>query len=219
MTQFDCTLTGVCEMLRTMSERNEKRLIRTRKNMKDITLDNHRYGLFYEGLISNTDDDCPYDVEAYCRRICELITCSEEVLIVALILLERFLLTGEIISLTFSNLRRLLLVSILISAKFYCDVAYPISQFSKISGISTCLIAKMERKFLSKIDFNLRVKNNQYAVYSQVVLKLGENQLVNCIPKTISRSKSFNDQKPASMPCQQQRRHSISMVDGSICVS
>ncbi|CAI2364512.1 unnamed protein product [Moneuplotes crassus] len=72
--------------------------------------------------------------------------------------------------LTRHNIHRLLAVSMMVSAKFYEDCYLDNESWGEITGLSLFEINRLERKFLTYIDFKINTKLDCYIQYVQMLL-------------------------------------------------
>ena len=68
------------------------------------------------------------------------------------------------------NIHRILLTSLLLAQKMFCDDHYTNQHFAKVGGISLAELNKLERKFLSIMDNELFVFPEEFYDYQQFIL-------------------------------------------------
>lgn len=69
------------------------------------------------------------------------------------------------------NVHRLILTSILVAVKFFDDKYYSNAFFSKVGGVSSKELNRLEISFLSGIQFHLFVGINVYRQYNECLMK------------------------------------------------
>ena len=100
----------------------------------------------------------------YLFRIQKYTGIENSTLIIALIYIDRICKKKQI-TLTKYNINRLLFTSIIISIKYNEDIIYNNLFYSKIGGISTDELIKLESVFLKIINFELFVQDDLYQKY------------------------------------------------------
>ncbi|KAH7433849.1 hypothetical protein KP509_07G089200 [Ceratopteris richardii] len=101
----------------------------------------------------------------YLERIFAYAKCSDSCYVVAYLYIDRLLQQHPDLRITSLNIHRILIASILISAKFLDDRHYDNGHYARIGGISTKDLNQLEWSFLFLIDFRLHVNVNVYQSY------------------------------------------------------
>ena len=109
-------------------------------------------------------------VSDYLLRITKYANVSDEILIIALIYLDKLCKKNKIM-LNSYNVHRLLFVSILISIKMNSDKIYKNNYYSKISGINPKDLCLMEYEFIHLSGFMLNIKKEIYEKYKSFLIK------------------------------------------------
>jgi len=109
-------------------------------------------------------------VSDYLLRITKYSNISDEILIIALIYLDKLCKKNKIM-LNSYNVHRLLFTSILISIKMNSDKIYKNSYYSKISGINPKELCIMEYEFIYLSGFMLNIKTDIYEKYKSFLIK------------------------------------------------
>jgi hypothetical protein len=110
-------------------------------------------------------------VSDYLFRITKYAKVSDEILIIALIYLDKICKKNKIM-LNSYNVHRLLFVSILVSIKMNSDKIYKNNYYSKISGIKPKELCLMEYEFCYLSGFMLTVKSEIYEKYKSFLVKI-----------------------------------------------
>ena len=109
-------------------------------------------------------------VSDYLLRITKYANVSDEILIIALIYLDKLCKKNKLM-LNSYNVHRLLFISILISIKMNSDKIYKNIYYSKISGINPKELCLMEYEFMHLSGFMLNIKKEIYEKYKSFLIK------------------------------------------------
>ena len=109
-------------------------------------------------------------VSDYLLRITKYANVSDEILIIALIYLDKLCKKNKIM-LNSYNVHRLLFISILISIKMNSDKIYKNIYYSKISVINPKELCLMEYEFIHLSGFMLNIKKEIYEKYKSFLIK------------------------------------------------
>ncbi|XP_009760376.1 cyclin-U4-1-like [Nicotiana sylvestris] len=104
-------------------------------------------------------------VESYLERIFKYANCSPSCFVVAYIYLDRFSQRQPLLPINSFNVHRLLITSVLVSAKFMDDIFYNNAYYAKVGGISTKEMNLLEVDFLFGIGFQLNVTPTTFHTY------------------------------------------------------
>ncbi|CAG9321962.1 unnamed protein product [Blepharisma stoltei] len=119
-------------------------------------------------------------ISSYLSRLKQYMKCSEECYILALIYIDR--ITSKHRSFTINTLciHRLILTSVMVSAKFAEDTFYKNSYYAKVGGIPCSEMNMLEHQFLMMIEFELFVSDAEFNSYSTTLIShfgLSQNEL------------------------------------------
>lgn len=103
-------------------------------------------------------------IDSYLSRIHKYARCSESCFIVALIFIDRIIEKKNLV-LSYLNIHRILIASVLISLKFMDDFFYNNAFYAKLGGISTQEMNALELELLLFLEFSLHVSTDVYASY------------------------------------------------------
>ena len=129
------------------------------------------------------------DIFEYCRYVTSCSKMENEIPIICLVYLERFI-TKTGILLTVENWRRLTLISLCIGSKIWDDDSLENVHFPQVMpDVTLGEIAKLEKVFLSVIDFDLIIKGAEYAKYYFILKHFAEkfNSTLPMGPLTIEQ--------------------------------
>ncbi|XP_057971441.1 cyclin-U4-1-like [Malania oleifera] len=104
-------------------------------------------------------------IQSYLERIFKYANCSPSCFVVAYVYLDRFVQRHPSLPITSFNVHRLLITSVLLSAKFMDDMYYNNAYYAKVGGISTGEMNLLEVDFLFGISFQLNVTPTTFYTY------------------------------------------------------
>ncbi|EOA21544.1 hypothetical protein CARUB_v10001951mg [Capsella rubella] len=104
-------------------------------------------------------------IKSYMQRIFKYANCSDSCYVVAYIYLDRFIQKQPFLPIDSRNVHRLIITSVLISAKFMDDLCYNNAYYAKIGGITTEEMNLLEVDFLFGVGFQLNVTCSAYNEY------------------------------------------------------
>ncbi|KAK4436403.1 Cyclin-U4-1 [Sesamum alatum] len=102
----------------------------------------------------------------YMERIYKYAKCSPSCFVVAYIYIDRFVQKQPLLPITSFTVHRLLIASVLLSAKFMDDIFYNNAYYAKVGGISTAEMNLLEMDFLFGLGFQLNVSPSTFQTYS-----------------------------------------------------
>ncbi|ESQ31769.1 hypothetical protein EUTSA_v10005388mg [Eutrema salsugineum] len=104
-------------------------------------------------------------IRSYLERIFKYANCSCSCYIVAYIYLDRFVKKQPFLPINSFNVHRLIITSVLVSAKFMDDLCYNNGYYAKVGGISREEMNMLELDFLFGIGFQLNVTVSTFNNY------------------------------------------------------
>ncbi|KAF5732271.1 cyclin-U4-1 [Tripterygium wilfordii] len=107
----------------------------------------------------------PISIQSYLERIFKYANCSQSCFVVAYVYLDRFAQKQPSLPINSFNVHRLLITSVLVSAKFMDDIYYDNAYYAKVGGISTTEMNLLELDFLFGLGFELNVTPNTFQTY------------------------------------------------------
>ncbi|KAL8539496.1 hypothetical protein ACS0TY_001204 [Phlomoides rotata] len=152
MGDFEQTVKVVSSLLQRVAETNDAAY--------GSCLDTQKMSIFH-GFSRPT-----ISIESYLERIVKYANCSPCCFIVAYIYLDRFTQRQPFIPINSFNLHRLLIASVLVSAKFMDDMFYNNAYYSKVGGITTVEMNLLELDFLFGMGFQLNVSISVFEQYN-----------------------------------------------------
>ena len=106
----------------------------------------------------------PLSIKDYMERIYRYFNCSAECYILSLIYIDRLIHSDSFIMNGFSAYR-VVLTSLMLSAKFFDDVYFTNAYYAEIGGIPVTELNSLEVDFLCRIHFSLSVSPQEYQRY------------------------------------------------------
>ncbi|KAL2892579.1 Cyclin-U4-1 [Bienertia sinuspersici] len=104
-------------------------------------------------------------IQCYLERIFKYANCSPSCFVVAYVYLDRFTQRQPLLPINSYNVHRLLITSVMISAKFMDDMYYNNAYYAKIGGISITEMNFLEVDFLFGLGFHLNVTPSTFQTY------------------------------------------------------
>ncbi|XP_075487918.1 cyclin-U4-1-like [Primulina tabacum] len=104
-------------------------------------------------------------IHSYLQRIFKYANCSPSCYVVAYVYLDRFTQRQPELQINSYNVHRLLITSVMVSAKFMDDRHYNNAYYAKIGGISTTEINFLEVDLLFGLGFHLNVSPSTFHAY------------------------------------------------------
>ncbi|KAL0359070.1 UNVERIFIED_CONTAM: Cyclin-U4-1 [Sesamum angustifolium] len=130
----------------------------------------------------------------YMERIYKYANCSPSCFVVAYIYIDRFVHKQPLLPISSFTVHRLLIASVLVSAKFMDDMFYNNAYYAKVGGISTAEMNLLEMDFLFGLGFHLNVSPSTFQTYCSFLqremllhsppLNLPPSALILAVPET-----------------------------------
>ncbi|EXC21069.1 hypothetical protein L484_017079 [Morus notabilis] len=143
-------------------------------------------------------------IESYLQRIFKYANCSPSCFVVAYVYLDRFTQCQPLLPINSFNVHRLLVTSVMVSAKFVDDLYYNNAYYAKVGGISTAEMNLLELDFLFGLSFQLNVTPTTFHSYCSYLqremllhspLQLAQHPLDT--PKSLKLHYCFNEDESA----------------------
>jgi len=106
-------------------------------------------------------------IKNYLKRIAKFSHCSEECFVLALIYIDRLILSNRTFLVTIYNVHRLIIASVMVAAKFFDDQYFNNAHYGRVGGVSCKEMNQLEIDFLFMINFDLLVTNELYTTYDK----------------------------------------------------
>ncbi|TQD96254.1 hypothetical protein C1H46_018163 [Malus baccata] len=104
-------------------------------------------------------------IHSYLQRIFKYADCSPSCFVVAYVYLDRFTQMQPLLPIDSFSVHRLLITSVLVSAKFMDDNYYNNAYYARVGGISTQEMNLLEVDFLFGLGFQMNVTPATYYTY------------------------------------------------------
>eukprot|EP00033_Pygsuia_biforma_P001832 GCRY01002050.1.p1 GENE.GCRY01002050.1~~GCRY01002050.1.p1 ORF type:complete len:654 (-),score=121.69 GCRY01002050.1:1670-3631(-) len=114
-------------------------------------------------------------IQQYMERIVKYGPCSKECFLLAFIYIDRLITQNNSFCVTFQNIHRLLITSVMLAAKFLDDIFFNNDFYAKIGGVTCAEINQFEVAFLFMVDFNLSVEMCDYDRYRMELTRLSQH--------------------------------------------
>ena len=110
----------------------------------------------------------PISIKDYLERLCKYSKINTSTIILILIYIDR-ICNIQKFKLTYYNVYKLILASMIIAIKYNEDEYYSNKFYSKLGGVSISEIVFLEYNFLSLIHYNLFVNNELFKKYNEYI--------------------------------------------------
>ena len=157
--KFDNIINNMTAILNQLISQNKNSL-----NYKKI-IRNQKESVF------SAKDPPQISILDYLNRIKYYSQIENNTLICSLIYIDKLCTLNEIV-LTELNIHRILFTAILLSIKYNEDLIYKMDYYSKIAGVSLKELKKLESEFVSKINFELYINDNDFEKYREYLIKM-----------------------------------------------
>ena len=145
--------------------------------------------------------------------------CSASAIVVGVVYLEKLRELDDSVVLTVHNFRRLLLVPVMVAAKFLDDRCACNREWASITGIDLAELNRLEVDFLCQMGFSLNITREEYEWYAEELRLRAVPETVQCKsppPLVLSESSPL----PSAGVCRGPASHlsSLSRSVGSSCL-
>lgn len=113
--------------------------------------------------LNNLDKYNIYEFIDYCVEALQI---DEHICILSLMYLDKFLSNNYLV-LNEKNVHKVMYICFMESQKFFNDIILKNKDYAQICGISTQEINKLEYEFLTALDFNMNITNEDYQKYKR----------------------------------------------------
>lgn len=126
-------------------------------------------------------------IDKYLHRLKAVFHCSDAAFVLALIIVDRLLMEGirtrqEPQRLTPWNVHRLFFASLIVTVKYNEDLVYGNSHYAKAGGMHLREVNRLERFFLTRLDYKMHVQPEQFSAYEGTLRKLSAGYPLQHIP-------------------------------------
>lgn len=147
-------------------------------------------------------------IRDYLIRIHRYADCSDTCFILALIYIDR-LIQGNSVAVNFMTIHRLLITGIAVAAKFFDDLHYANSHYSRVGGVPLTELNHLELQYLFALQFNLSVDPDTFALYNEQLNQIYRKPIQVTEPEVIDVAVAPAPSKidTCSSPRQRSRRY------------
>lgn len=111
----------------------------------------------------------PISVQNYIQRLRKLFRCSDECFVVALVYMDKIGKHNSTMAVCDLTVHRLLLIAVMIAAKFHDDSFYDNRHYGKAGGVTTKEVNLLEAAMLKALDWRAHVTAQEYVTYHDLV--------------------------------------------------
>merc|ERR1712232_1477847 len=108
-------------------------------------------------------------ISDYLLRIRKYFLCSDECFVLALAYIDRLSKASPSTTVCDTTAHRLLLISVMIAAKFHDDVFYDNSYYARVGGVSVKEVNALEARMLELLNWRTQVTPEEYQFYYSLV--------------------------------------------------
>ena len=135
--------------------------------------------------------------------------CSPSAIMVGVVYLEKLRELDDSIVLTVENFRRLLLVPVMVAAKFLDDRCACNREWASITGIDLAELNRLEVDFLCQMGFSLNITRDEYEWYAEELRLRAVPETAQWSSKPPTLSLSASSPLPAAVVCRGPASHPL----------
>mmetsp|Transcript_1914 Transcript_1914/g.2726 ORF Transcript_1914/g.2726 Transcript_1914/m.2726 type:complete len:223 (-) Transcript_1914:297-965(-) len=121
-------------------------------------------------------------IRDYLERIAKYAACSGECFVLALVYIDRIIQSNPSFVVNSLNIHRLLITSVMISAKFFDDQYFNNAYYAKVGGVPCKEMNSLEVEFLFLTNFSLFVTYDTYKQYHTELRNHATHSSCDCNP-------------------------------------
>merc|ERR1712232_760017 len=110
-------------------------------------------------------------IQDYITRLQKYFRCSEECFVIALVYIDRITKNNASVSVCDVTIHRLLVIAVVIAAKFHDDKFYDNRYYGKAGGLSLRETNMLGAFMLSELNWRMLVAVQEYELYRDLVCK------------------------------------------------
>jgi len=111
----------------------------------------------------------PVSIQDYIKRLRRYFRCSDECFVLALVYIDRIGKRHASMAVCELTVHRLLVIALMIAAKFHDDTFYSNRHYGKAGGLTIREVNLLEAVMLRALDFRVRVSVEEYQLYYGLV--------------------------------------------------
>jgi len=117
-------------------------------------------------------------ITKYIHRIHKYFFCSEECLVLALVYIDRLMKTSPALAISKFNVHRLVVVAVMLGAKFLEDQCYGNQYYAAVGGVSVTEMNSLETMFLKMLDWKMFVTPEECQLYRELLSSVTTNAAI-----------------------------------------
>ncbi len=134
-------------------------------------------------------------IRDYLERIAKYAACSGECFVLALVYIDRIIQSNPNFVVNSLNIHRLLITSVMISAKFFDDQYFNNAYYAKVGGVPCKEMNSLEVEFLFLTNFSLFVTYETYKQYHTELRNHSINSTCDCNASAVPELEPCGDAK------------------------
>lgn len=111
----------------------------------------------------------PVSIQDYIKRLRKYFRCSDECFVIALVYIDRIGKRHTSMAVCELTVHRLLVIALMIAAKFHDDMFYSNRHYGKAGGLTIREVNLLEAVMLRALDFRVNVSVEEYQLYFGLV--------------------------------------------------
>uniref|UniRef100_A0A6U3CVW3 Cyclin n=1 Tax=Lotharella globosa TaxID=91324 RepID=A0A6U3CVW3_9EUKA len=132
-------------------------------------------------------------IRDYLERIAKYAACSGECFVLALVYIDRIIQSNPNFVVNSLNIHRLLITSVMISAKFFDDQYFNNAYYAKVGGVPCKEMNSLEVEFLFLTNFSLFVTYDTYKQYHTELRNHAKHSSCACNPHRVPKLEGEKD--------------------------
>lgn len=137
-------------------------------------------------------------IKDYLNRIHKYFFCSDECYVMGLVYIDRIGKIDPSLTVCELTVHRLLVLTVMVAAKFHDDVYYSNAYYAKVAGLSLKEVNALEAKLVKMLDWKVFVDPEEYALYHKLVC-----QATTAASASKAQRKEPEPEPPARRPASQ----------------
>lgn len=111
----------------------------------------------------------PISIQDYIQRLRKYFRCSDECFVLALVYMDRIGRNNATMAVCDLTVHRLLVIAVMIAAKYLDDLFYDNRHYAKAGGMTTREVNVLEAAMLTALGWNAHVSVQEYGLYHDLV--------------------------------------------------
>jgi len=111
----------------------------------------------------------PISIQDYIKRLRKYFACSDECFVLALVYIDKVGKSNDCMTVVDVTVHRLLIIAVMLAAKFHDDKYYENSYYAKVGGLTLREVNVLELAMLKELQWKLLVTAKEYLLYHELV--------------------------------------------------